>query len=366
MDNVFGLQHQVLTPLGAGDLIDRAVRLYRRFFLTLIRIAAIPVVVSAVGSVLLTFGWRGFYTTGVEASFFLYFLLVLGGLGLTLLGSLMMLMVMGGAARNLVRHLLWGEPVSVVETYRSVRERFWSLLGATVILGFVIGTLAFVFFYLWLIAFFITVGLSFALNYYIPIIGAIVGIVSSAAVTFLFLWLFFLLAGKFAYVPQVLLVEGQGVFASLGRSVTLAGGNWFKLGSLVMFTTFATYSALMVLWIPLVLYARSQGIPIFNFEGTEIAPVWYSVVLQVIVQLSFILLAPVWMLGLSLMYVDDRVRREAYDIELMAARSLGEMPALANPEHNPLRPALGKQPQIAAPPDFSQQPAKSVTTLGLR
>ncbi len=30
-----------LAPLGAGDLIDRAVRLYRRHFLTLIRIAAL-------------------------------------------------------------------------------------------------------------------------------------------------------------------------------------------------------------------------------------------------------------------------------------------------------------------------------------
>ena len=39
-----------LAPLGAGDLIDRAVRLYRRHFLTLIRIAAPPVLISATGS----------------------------------------------------------------------------------------------------------------------------------------------------------------------------------------------------------------------------------------------------------------------------------------------------------------------------
>ena len=36
-----------LAPLGAGDLIDRAVRLYRQHFLTLIRIAAPPVSISA-------------------------------------------------------------------------------------------------------------------------------------------------------------------------------------------------------------------------------------------------------------------------------------------------------------------------------
>jgi len=39
-------------------------------------------------------------------------------------------------------------------------------------------------------------------------------------------------------------------------------------------------------------------------------------------------LAPVWMLGLSLLYVDERVRHEGYDIELMASRQLGEMPKL--------------------------------------
>ena len=38
-----------LAPLGAGDLIDRAVRLYRQHFLTLIRIAAPPVLLSAQG-----------------------------------------------------------------------------------------------------------------------------------------------------------------------------------------------------------------------------------------------------------------------------------------------------------------------------
>ena len=52
-----------LAPLGAGDLIDRAVRLYRRHFLTLIRIAAPPVLVSAVGSTLTTIAFRAIGAT---------------------------------------------------------------------------------------------------------------------------------------------------------------------------------------------------------------------------------------------------------------------------------------------------------------
>ena len=47
-----------IVPLGAGDLIDRALRLYRRHLFVLIRIAAPPVFVSALGSVLWTIGFR--------------------------------------------------------------------------------------------------------------------------------------------------------------------------------------------------------------------------------------------------------------------------------------------------------------------
>ena len=355
-----------LTPLGAGDLIDRAVRLYRQNFFTLIRIAALPVFVSAAGSVLLTLGWRGFYTTSVTTSFALYSLLLTAGSGLWIVGYLLTLMVMGGATRNLVRHLLWGEAVTVRETFRNVRSRFWSLLAATIVVSIVLLVISVIALYggMLLIGLAVIVGAMFAVV--APVLGIIVGIVLGLAATYLAVWLYFLLVGKFAYVPQVLLVEGQGVFASMGRSIALSGKNWRRLAALFLFTTFATYSALMVFLFPLLWYARATGIPIFDFTANEIPPVWFSVTWQVINQLSFILLAPIWMLGLSLMYVDERVRHEAYDVELMAARNLGEMPPLANPQHNPLRPALGPQPQLA--PSFAAPSSSPSTasTLGLR
>ena len=54
------------------------------------------------------------------------------------------------------------------------------------------------------------------------------------------------------------------------------------------------------------------------------------------------------MLGLSLLYVDERVRHEGYDIELMAARQLGELPDID--VSSPLGTALyteRKQPPAA-------------------
>jgi hypothetical protein len=62
------------------------------------------------------------------------------------------------------------------------------------------------------------------------------------------------------------------------------------------------------------------------------------------------------MVGLCLLYVDERVRHEGYDIELMAARRLGEIPAVPSSYINPLQPALAAGP-YAAPPNRPLPPA---------
>src|SRR4051812_8085668 len=102
-----------LVPLGAGDLIDRAVRLYRRHFVTLIRIAAPPVVSQTLASLIITIGAHMKRSEGAAI------LLVLVGYLLWIGGALLNFIVMGGAARNLITHLLWNEPFSARMTYRN-------------------------------------------------------------------------------------------------------------------------------------------------------------------------------------------------------------------------------------------------------
>ena len=122
-----------IVPLGAGDLIDRAVRLYRRHLFVLIRIAAPPVFVSALGSVLWTIAFRKLFATPSGTELAVYLLIGAAGIFLWIGGHLFSLIVIGGASRNLVRHLLWNEPVLARTTYSAVRSRFWSLFGASII-----------------------------------------------------------------------------------------------------------------------------------------------------------------------------------------------------------------------------------------
>lgn len=326
-----------LVPLGAGDLIDRAVRLYRRHFMTLVRIAAPPVLVSSIGWVLLTVGWREAFVTASETSLAVYVLLACAGFMLWIIGLLLTGVVLGGATRNLVAHLLSNEPVSVRTTYRNVRARFGALLGAAILVGlllFVFAVLAFIVLYIvFLFAFLAMMAFSQLTGW----LGAIVGFLGFLLGLACALWVFFFLAGRFAYVPQAIMVEGKGVFDAISRSTQLASGNVRRLAAMTIFTTFATYSTLMILLIPLGWYGYLNGIS--PWDSGE-WPAWYAIGYSVLLQSSSILLTPVWLLGLSLLYVDERVRHEGYDVELMASRQLGEMPKLEGGRAAPYAPAL--------------------------
>ena len=97
-----------------------------------------------------------------------------------------------------------------------------------------------------------------------------------------------------------------------------------------------------------------------NFSQAD-WPAWYTIGYHVLWQVSYILLAPVWMLGMSLLYVDERVRHEGYDVELMAARQLSEMPQLN--VSSPLAPALADKSRRPPPPP--PPPMASGSVLGL-
>ena len=335
-----------LAPLGAGDLIDRTVRLYRHHFMALIRVSALPVVVSATGSVMWSVSVGAMGATASGERLVVYLLFSLLGIVVLFLGLLAQLIMMGGASRNLVMHLLWGEPVTARLIYRSVRSRFWSLLGASLLVV------------IWLIISAAMAGavLGLAVMLIFFVLAAAVAVTASAGVQWLSLILsillylagvlvtlcvFFFLAGRVAYVPQVLMVEGRGAMDAVARSVRLARGNVRRLMAMFLFTTFAGYSALTLLLVPLLWFGYLNGVELnpFIFDATRV-PAWYMVSREVVTQLSTILLAPVWMMGLSLLYVDERVRHEGYDIELLAAQRLGAMPELPAGVDAPLTPAI--------------------------
>lgn len=353
--------------LGPGDLIDRAVRFYRGNFWTFILMAAPPVVVGTAISVGWAFVSRTyFYTPNASDPLDNLAFLMFGWTGTLLIfftQTVAILAVMGGASRNFVRHILYGEPITFRATYRNLWDRFGALSAASIIITLLIGLIGGAILYFGLFVGIILIFLVSAVLAAVPPLAAIVGILLSVGVTFLTLWLFFLVASRFAYVPQTITVEGLGVFSSIARSASLASGNVRRFAALFMFTILAVYSALAILYIPVGWYAWYEGVEFFNFfMDQDLIPAWYEITSQLISQTSVILLSPVWMVGLCLLYIDERVRHEGYDIELMAARRLGEIPDVPQEYLNPLQPALARETEkVAVSPS-----AGGFTTLDLK
>jgi hypothetical protein len=343
----------LIQPLGAGDLIDRAIRLYKQNFWTFIWIASPPIIFATIVSLGWTMLGRQLFAVGSAKNYdnitFYYIFIWLGGAFIWFIETVMSLVVMGGASRNFVRHLLWFEPITFRETYANIRRKPLSLILSSIFVVFLLSILGYFVLYLGIILVSIIVLLCVALSSLSIILAWIVGTILSLAIVFLTLWLFFLVASKFAYIPQIMLVEGQPFSTAIGRSFSLASGNVKRFAALFIFTILATYSALSILYIPLGWYAYLNGVELFTFDK-DLTPAWYLISTQLISQASFVLLTPIWMLGLSLLYVDERVRHEGYDVELMAARQLGEIPPLPPQYANPLQPAIStnvKPPPIS-------------------
>ena len=109
-------------------------------------------------------------------------------------------------------------------------------------------------------------------------------------------------------------------------------------------------------------YAWVNGIDFFGDPNS--VPVTFEILTQLVSQASLIFLTPVWMIGLCLLYVDERVRHESYDIELAAARRLGEIPDVPADYINPLQPALVSSGTIR--PSVTSKADSRLTTLDLR
>jgi len=332
-----------LAPMSAGDIIDRAVRLYRRNFLALLRIVTAPSLVAYAGSILISVGWRNATLSKGDERVVITTLMVLGGSLLWVIGTAAFYAVLGGSSRSLVAHFFEGRPILARDVYRAVRERIWSLIGATLMIWLLIlGVIMIAYFFI------IIFGLIFALIM-ATIINELPGwlktIVTLSLVVIALATLAvaaLLVYSRIVYVPQILMVESKGVFNSIGRSFSLAGGQIRRIAALFLFWIYVGWSVLLLLFLPLGYI--SDWITPFSAEP----PLWYTIAWQTVTKLSEILLMPIFMIGCTLLYLDSRIRKEGYDVELLANRTLAQ--PLISPPFYPWASQQAFAPHQQAPP----------------
>lgn len=319
-----------LAPLSAGDIIDQAVRLYRRNFLALLRIVVAPSLVAYAGSVFYYTGVRNFSLARGDERVALTILLIVSGVVLWIAGKAAFYLALGGAARVLVEHFFAGRPLLARDVYRALRRRFWALIGALLMISILLLGLFLLTYFIVAIVVLIYMALTAALINALPFwLQALIHIVAGAAFAVGVVSLLLLIYSRVIYVPQVMMVEEKGVFAAISRSFALAGGETKRVGAVLLFWVYVAWSVWLLLYAPLGWYGYWHGIDLTPFN--QDVPLWFNVARQALTQVSEILLAPIAMLGFTLLYLDSRVRKEGYDVELLANRVLAAPPPIPSP-----------------------------------
>ncbi len=354
---VDSLEVFTLEPMSAGDIIDRAVRLYKRNFLSLVKIVLAPSLIAYLGSILFSIGMHNFSLMRGDTRVALTTGMLVTGGTLWLFGNAAFYAVIGGSSRSLIGHFFEGKPILVREVYRAVRQRFWALIGATMLILVMVVAVSYVMIIMFTFLAIIIGALAGAVISKAPSwIVTIYFVLSSLGIIGLVIFSFLLVYSRVVYVPQVMMVEGKGVFASITRSFQLARGEMIPIGAVIFFWIYAAWSIWFLMAIPVGAYAYLDGVDVgwFNPE----APIWYQIANQTLTKVSEILIWPIAMLCFTLLYINSRVRKEGYDIELLSNRVLAAplLPTQAQAAQAPIQVAVASPASILGLSDYRPAP----------
>lgn len=307
----------ILEPMSTGDVIDRAVRLYRRNFTPLVAIGAVPTFVGYIVSSMVSYGYTSLLTSTANRSVPMaaIWMLVLGGLGYPV-WLFVLLFTVSGLSRVVGDHLMLNEPITFRKCFSAARSR----LGAIILLGVVLIVALMVAYFIVgivLVLFTMAVGLiigaiaSSGLPQWITTVLLIVIVVGSVAVV---LFLVCIVAARLVFLPQIVMIEGESAINAVGRAGRLGKGNWYRVAAIAAFTYFVSISLFSALTLPVLAALYLSGVLNAEFFAS---PGW-TVVYTSFSDISGLLCLPIWIVSFTLLYFDSRVRQEAYDVDLLA------------------------------------------------
>jgi hypothetical protein len=281
-----------LRPLAAGEVLDRAINLYRQNAVTLWKILAVVIVPIQVIEVIVrrvtlpsdVFLRNGQLYTFSGTTSGLVPLIIVGLL------SFAAVLIANGAAFKAIGDAYLGHTPDWMDSLRYASSR----LGALLVLS---------------IAWVVLVGIGFVL---IVLPGV------------------FLLVAWCVAIPALML-EGKRGFASLGRSFDLVRGRWW-----------ATFGRLLAAIVLLIVASVVVGAIIGAIANGVKNVTLYVVLGGVSNVIADLLIIPFIAAVLTVIYIDLRVRKEAFDIEVLA-QSLGS-PV-------PVVPAASAAPAPTAAPE---------------
>ena len=271
-----------LRPLSLGELLDRTVHLYRSNFALFVGITAVAYlpffiirVIFGLSQISAVKGHGG----GVAA-------VVISGLGVVLC-YLVSVSAAQAATVTAVSSVYLGQTITVRETYSRIKGKVTRV--ALTMIGMWIGT-----------------GIGFVL------------LIVPGIILFL-MW---------ALTIPVVVLEDADLFEALRRSRDLTAGHRGRVFLIFLLFVLLTYLFTMLWEVPLIAMLARGGLQSMQ---QRLASPAYTIAGDSLGFLTEVLLTPLMTIAFSLMYYDERVRKEAFDIQLMmASPESGEAQAAAS------------------------------------
>lgn len=337
----------ILEPLSTGDIIDRSVGIYRRHFRALLTTVTLPFLVGVFGWLLMEFGQTMMVGGKGDEPVFSAFaiLLTLSGFVLYILYAYMMVLAVAGLSRSVGDYIMLGTPITFRAALMSIRSRLGTLtiaslylLAAGVLIMVIFGTV-------FMVAIFVVALVMVALSSMdLPpvlagIISVAVVVVTMAAVGLVVVP--FILSFV-VFVPQAIMIEGCSASAALSRAMSLGRNCWKTVLGILVFSYCTSFSISAAVFIPIGLLLWLGNMLDFDLDT-------FNAINGGVSQFSSFLVVPVWAISYTLLYFDSRVRKEGYDVDLLARR-LPQPPPVrgypgssATPRPNPFQPQQAGQ-----------------------
>lgn len=282
-----------LRPLRIGELLDRAIRLYRANFLTFIGIVAlvyVPLMVLQVASSALFSSSMNLSSPDQLFSNAGYWLGLLSTLLIAILQFVLVQGIAMGALSKAVADSNLGKKTGILDAYRGVGSSWGSLLGALILVSLL--------------------AIAVLLWWLVPCIGWITGLGM----------LLYLTAVVNPLVPPVVVLEDQTATGAIQRAWSLARRRfWPVLGYAFLLGLFS----LIVVNGPAAI-ANIILTQLFQNVGDAGMYLVLTSIIQGLVSLVFSLLYyPLQMTAFTLVYFDLRVRTEGFDIALLTMQAEG-------------------------------------------
>jgi hypothetical protein len=255
-----------LRPLSTGELLDRTFSLYRSHFALFLGIFALPYLcVLALQCLALAFQTPGAQLRNVLTT--AVFSIVVGLLSLVVAAASQAATVVA------VSQVYLDRPAGVMDSFSKVKNQIAGVIGLSLSIGFLVG------------------------------LGFIALIVPGI-----------LLMIRWSLAVPAKVLENKGVGDSMSRSSELSKGNRGRIFVIWFLFTVLSIGVSMLLQWPIEMAA---GVSARGVGALQHVAVAWRVASLVAAFISTCLVGPLATIAFSLVYYDERVRKEAFDLQLM-------------------------------------------------